>query len=51
MSDDERTAAEVAESGDDPEYKPYGALAVTVFLAAVIVGFWALVFILTQVRG
>ncbi|MEJ2289815.1 MAG: cytochrome c oxidase subunit 2A [Deinococcales bacterium] len=46
MSDDQRSAPE---SGDG-EYKPYGALLVTVVLAAVIIGFWALLFVLSLLR-
>lgn len=46
VSDDERSARE---SGDG-EYKPYGALLVTVVLAAVIIGFWALLFVLSLLR-
>ncbi len=47
VSDDERTAPE---SGDG-EYKPYGALLVTVVLAATIIGFWALMFVLSLLRS
>jgi hypothetical protein len=46
VSDDQRSAPE---SGDG-EYKPYGALLVTVVLAAVIIGFWALLFVLSLLR-
>lgn len=51
MTDDERAPIEEPVGGDDSRYRPWGALAVTVFLAAVILGFWFLVFALTQVRG
>ncbi|HKI55541.1 MAG TPA: cytochrome c oxidase subunit 2A [Trueperaceae bacterium] len=51
MRDDERTPAERAGSPEGARYRPWGALAVTVFLAAVIVGLWFLVFAISQVRG
>ena len=47
MSDDERNAP----ASGDSEYKPYGALLVTVVLAATIIGFWALMFVLSLVRN
>lgn len=51
MKDDERTPTEQTGATEETSYRPWGALAVTVFLAAVIVGFWFLVFAITQVRG
>lgn len=51
MRDDERAPADHAGGSDDTQYRPWGALAVTVFLAAVILGLWFLVFAITQVRG
>ena len=51
MTDDERAAPESGETSVDGEYRPYGALFVTIVLGAVIVGFWALMFVLAQLRG
>jgi hypothetical protein len=51
VSDDERTAPESGKTTGDAVYKPYGALFVTIVLGAVIVGFWALMFVLAQLRG
>lgn len=51
MRDDEGAPAERAGGTEDTHYRPWGALAVTVFLAAVILGLWFLVFAITQVRG
>lgn len=51
MRDDERAPSEASRSSQETPYRPWGALAVTVFLAAVILGLWFLVFAITQVRG
>lgn len=51
MRDDEQAPAEAADGTGESRYRPLGALAVTVFLAAVIIGLWFLVFAITQVRG
>lgn|GEM_PF-4330275 len=51
MTDDERAAPESRETSVDGSYKPYGALLVTIVLAAVIVGSWALMYLLAQLRG
>lgn len=51
MTDDEPAAPESGKTPVDAEYKPYGALFVTIVLGAVILGFWALMFVLAQLRG
>ncbi len=51
MRDDEPAVGGRAEGRRDTEYRPWGALAVTVFLAAVIIGLWFLVFAISQVRS
>lgn len=51
MRDDEGAPAETPASSQEKPYRPWGALAVTVVLAAVILGLWFLVFAVTQVRG
>ncbi|MEJ2667661.1 MAG: cytochrome c oxidase subunit 2A [Deinococcales bacterium] len=51
MRDDEPAVSGRVEGRRDSEYRPWGALAVTAFLAAVILGLWFLVFALSQLRG
>lgn len=51
MRDDEPAVSKDVEGGRDGDYRPWGALAVTAFLAAVIIALWFLVFALTQLRG
>ena len=51
MTDDQRRTPESEEASVDRAYRPLGALFVTIVLGAVIVGGWALMYWLAQVRG
>lgn len=51
MRDDDAVPAGSGGRSDDARYRPWGALAVTVFLSAVILGLWFLVFAISQARG
>lgn len=51
MRDDERDTPAAANASDHGDYRPSGAIAVTLFLAATIVVLWGFIYILSLVRG